>query len=625
MSIQVFGIQVSRGVAIGRAVLVASSRVDVAHYYIAAADVPQEIERLRLARNAVADELEVLKADMPPEAPHELAALLDVHLMLLHDETVIAATKNWVRDRHYNAEWALSAQLEVLARQFDEMEDPYLRERKADVEQVVERMLRELTQIAPGVPTTPAAGAVPPASGNGGAGPGQAAGVASAAAPVWRGAVVATPAAARDFAGEDPLVLVAADVSPADMLQFKRSVFTGFVTDVGGRTSHTAIVARSMDIPAVVGAREASRLIRQDDWVVIDGDTGVVVVNPPPIVLEEYRFRQRQSELERARLARLRNTPAVTLDGHVVELLANIELPGDADTALAAGAMGVGLFRTEFLFMNRGGALPDEDEQYEAYREAVQAMRGLPVTIRTVDVGADKPLERAGAAEARHDHGLNPALGLRAIRWSLAEPGMFRQQLRAILRAAAHGPVQVLVPMVAHFGEIHAIQEAIARARQQLGDAGKAQGSVTVGAMIEVPAAAVVISRFLRHFDFVSVGTNDLIQYTLAIDRADEAVSHLYDPWHPAVLALLQQVIAAAATAGKPVSVCGEMAGDATFTELLLSFGLRSFSMHPSCIAEVKQRVLRTDTRQLTELQRIALDADAPEAATRTVRGKLRQ
>jgi phosphotransferase system enzyme I (PtsI) len=597
LSIQVFGIRVSRGVAIGRAVLVASSRVDVAHYYISADRIPAEIERLRDARNAVALELEALKADMPPEAPHELAALLDVHLMLLHDETVIAATKHWVQERHYNAEWALSAQLEVLARQFDDMEDEYLRERKADVEQVVERMLRELARGAPD-----RAPASRPASD------------AAAAAPVPALGASTPP---RDFAGEDPLVLVAADVAPADMLHFKRSVFTGFVTDVGGRTSHTAIVARSMDIPAVVGAREASRLIRQDDWVVIDGDAGVVVVNPSPIVLEEYRFRQRQSELERARLSRLRHTPAVTLDGQVVDLLANIELPGDTQAALEAGAVGVGLFRSEFLFMNRGGSLPGEDEQFEAYHAVVKAMHGLPVTIRTVDVGADKPLDRPGGGEGRHEHGLNPALGLRAIRWSLAEPGMFRQQLRAMLRAAAFGPVRILVPMVAHVSEMHAIREAVARARQQLEEAGKQHGPVLVGAMIEVPAAAVMIERFLRHFDFVSIGTNDLIQYTLAIDRADESVSHLYDPWHPAVLALLRQVIAAATEQGKPVSVCGEMAGDAAFTEVLLSFGLRSFSMHPSCIAEIKQHILRADTRHLEAVRAAALAAETPSEAVR--------
>jgi len=580
MSIQVFGMPVSRGVAIGRAVLVASSRVDVAHYFVGPERVEAEVLRLSAARDLVAAELSTLKRDLPADAPGELPALLDVHLMLLHDEALIGAANTWMRDRNYNAEWALSAQLEVLARQFDEMEDEYLRERKADIEQVVERMLRALT---------------------------------ASEAPQDGG--VGNARLARDFAGEDPLVLVANDVAPADMLQFKRSVFTGFVTDVGGRTSHTAIVARSMDIPAVVGAREASRLIRQDDWLVIDGDAGVVIVNPSPIVLEEYRFRQRQSELERARLDRLRHTPAVTLDGEAVELLANIELPGDAHGALEAGAVGVGLFRSEFLFMNREGDLPDEEEQFAAYRDAVLAMQGLPVTIRTVDVGADKPLDRMSPQELRHEHTLNPALGLRAIRWSLSEPGMFRQQLRAILRASAHGKVRILVPMVAHMSEVRATLEAVARARQQLEDAGRAFGPVEVGAMIEVPAAALMIDRFLRYFDFVSIGTNDLIQYTLAIDRADDAVSHLYDPWHPAVLGLIHQTIRTAAANRRGVSVCGEMAGDPMFTDILLGMGLRSFSMHPAQIASIKQSVLRADTRQLSAMVPAVLEAADPAFA----------
>jgi phosphoenolpyruvate-protein phosphotransferase (PTS system enzyme I) len=581
MSFQVFGLPVSRGVAIGRAVLVASSRVDVAHYFVEEDRVESEIDRLRVARDAVASELTALQRDLPVEAPPELSALLDVHLMLLHDDTLTGATKQWIHERHYNAEWALSAQLEVLARQFDEMEDEYLRERKADLEQVVERLLRAMAR-GPASSFVPAPGVRP-----------------------------------RDFAGEDPLVLVANDIAPADMLQFKRSVFTGFITDVGGKTSHTAIVARSMDIPAVVGAREASRIIRQDDWVVIDGDAGIVIVDPSSIVLEEYRFKQRQLELGRERLTRLRHTPAVTLDGEPVELLANIELPSDAAAALEAGAMGVGLFRSEFLFMNRGGELPGEDEQFEAYRTAVQSMRGLPVTIRTVDIGADKPLDRMSANELRHEHAMNPALGLRAIRWSLSEPGMFRQQLRAILRASAYGKVRLLIPMVAHLSEVRASFEALARARQQLSEAGKAFGEVEVGAMIEVPAAALMLPSFLRHFDFVSVGTNDLIQYTLAIDRADEAVAHLYDPWHPAVLTLLAQVIAQGRAAGKPVSVCGEMAGDPEFTQLLLAMGLRSLSMHPSQIASIKQRVLLTDARRWTQQLERVLQADDPEAECR--------
>jgi len=579
MSFQVFGLPVSRGVAIGRAVLVASSRVDVAHYFIDEERVDAEVMRLRAARDAVAHELTTLQRDLPDEAPAELSALLDVHLMLLNDEALTGATKRWIYERHYNAEWALSAQLEVLARQFDEMEDAYLRERKADLEQVVERWLRAMAR-GPASPFAPAPGVKP-----------------------------------RDFAGEDPLVLVANDIAPADMLQFKRSVFTGFITEVGGKTSHTAIVARSMDIPAVVGARDASRIVRQDDWLVIDGDAGIVIVDPSPIVLEEYRFRQRQSELGRERLSRLRHTPAVTLDGERVELLANIEMPSDAIAALESGAVGVGLFRSEFLFMNREGELPGEDEQFEAYRAAVEAMKGLPVTIRTVDIGADKPLDRMSANELRHEHVLNPALGLRAIRWSLSEPAMFRQQLRAILRASAHGKVRLLIPMVAHLSEVRLILEAVARARQQLSEAGKLFSDVEIGAMIEIPAAALILPVFLRHFDFVSIGTNDLIQYTLAIDRADDAVAHLYDPWHPAVLGLLERVIVQARAAGRHVSVCGEMAGDSEFTQLLLAMGLRSFSMHPSQIASIKQHVLRTDTRHWVAQLESILSADEPEQA----------
>jgi phosphotransferase system enzyme I (PtsI) len=582
MSIQIFGLPVSRGVAIGRAVLVASSRVDVPHVFIDPTLIESEVTRMVAARDVVAAEFDVLKRDLPSDAPAELAALLDVHQMLLQDDALIGSAAEWIRDRHYNAEWALSAQLEVLARQFDEMEDAYIRERKADLEQVVERLLRSLSR---GLPS----------------------------------AVPAPGMASHDFGGDEPLVLVASDIAPADMLTFKRSVFKGFVTDVGGKTSHTAIVARSMDIPAVVGARQASHLIRQDDCIIIDGDAGLVIVDPSPIVLEEYRFRQRQSELERSRLARLRHTPAVTLDGERVELLANIEMPEDSPVALEAGAVGVGLFRSEFLFMNRAGHLPDEEEQFDAYRRAVEAMKGLPVVIRTVDIGADKPLDGMSASELRHESVLNPALGLRAIRWSLSEPSMFRRQLRALFRAAAHGPVKILIPMLASQREIRQTLDHIAHVRRQLQDAGKPCGEVQLGAMIEVPASALTMPMFLRYFDFVSIGTNDLIQYTLAIDRADEAVAHLYDPWHPAVLHLLASTIAQARAAGKGVSVCGEMAGDPAFTELLLAMGLRSFSMHPTQIASVKQRVLRADTRRLAPLLPQVLESDDPESTCQSV------
>jgi phosphoenolpyruvate-protein phosphotransferase (PTS system enzyme I) len=585
MTFSVHGIAVARGIAIGRAVVMGSGRADVVHYFIQPSQVEAEIERIRAGRNAVVDEIHRLQQTIttmgPKEAPHELSALLDVHLMLLQDEELISGIKHWITDRLYNAEWALTTQLEALSRQFDDMEDEYLRERKADLEQVAERILRYMK----GMPS-----------------------------PVQQ------PAQRRktqqdlllDDSVDVPLVLVAHDLSPADMLQFKQSVFAGFVTDVGGKTSHTAIVARSLDIPAVVGARSASNLVRQDDWVIIDGDTGVMIVDPSPIILAEYGFKQRQVELERGRLGRLRHTPAVTLDGQKVELLANIELPEDAEAALKAGAVGVGLFRSEFLFMGRGlGDMPDEEEQYLAYRKAVEGMQGLPVTIRTLDVGADKPLDDKPRDEAH----LNPALGLRAIRWSLAEPEMFRTQLRAILRASAHGKVNMLIPMIAHATEIRQTLSLIDFARAELDNRGVPYGHVPIGAMIEIPAAALSLRTFLKYFDFLSIGTNDLIQYTLAIDRADESVAHLYDPCHPAVLRLIADTISECRRQDKVVSVCGEMAGDTQFTRLLLGLGLRSFSMHPAQILAVKQEVLRADAGRLEPWSREVVDSEDPAQA----------
>ena len=583
MTFSIHGLAVSRGVAIGRAVLVASSRVDVAHYFIEATQVEAEIERVRAGRDAVVDEIGRLQESIgrmgPKEAPPELGALLDVHLMLLQDVELIGGVKHWITQRLYNAEWALTTQLEVIARHFDEMEDAYLRERKADLEQIVERVLRAMK---------------------------------GAASPMVTHSRPARKQSQQDLLLDDtvdvPLVLVAHDLSPADMLQFKQSVFAGFITDVGGRTSHTAIVARSMDIPAVVGARTCSQLVRQDDWVIIDGDSGVVIVDPSPIILAEYGFKQRQGELERGRLQRLLHTPAVTMDGEKVQLLANIEMPEDAAQALKAGALGVGLFRSEFLFMGRQGNLPDEEEQYQAYKRAVEGMNGLPVTIRTVDVGADKPLD-----DTLRDHAhLNPALGLRAIRWSLADPAMFLTQLRAILRAAAHGQVHLLVPMLAHAREIRQTLAHIDHARAMLDNRGVAYGPVKLGAMIEIPAAALSLKLFLRHFDFLSIGTNDLIQYTLAIDRADESVAHLYDPLHPAVLQLVANTIAECRAQGKDVSVCGEMAGDTSLTRLLLGLGLRSFSMHPAQILAVKQEILRSDAAKLAVWAEKVLQSEDP-------------
>ncbi|CBJ44317.1 phosphoenolpyruvate--protein phosphotransferase [Ralstonia solanacearum] len=573
MPFTLHGIPVSRGIAIGRAHMLARAALDVSHYLVDEDRLDAEVERLRAARAAVRAELVQLKRELPTDAPEEMGAFLDVHRMILDDALLAQVPETLIRQRRYNAEWALTTQLEELMRQFGEIEDEYLRERKADIEQVVERILKVL-----------------------------------AGAPVLAPAPVA--------AGGDPdagMIVVAHDIAPADMLQFRGQTFAGFVTDLGGRTSHTAIVARSLDIPAAVGVHNASTLIRQDDRIIIDGDNGIVIVDPSSAILEEYRHRRSESELQKKRLERLRHTPTVSLDGTQIDLLANIEMPEDAAAALAAGAVGVGLFRSEFLFMNRRDALPDEEEQFIAYRTAVESMKGLPVTIRTTDIGADKPLDVRDGRDDQFETAPNPALGLRAIRWSLSEPAMFLTQLRALLRASAFGPVKILVPMLAHAREIDQTLELIERAKASLDADGLAYDpTIKVGAMIEIPAAVLILPVFLRRMDFLSIGTNDLIQYTLAIDRADNAVAHLYDPLHPAVLQLIARTIQEGHRAGRPVSVCGEMAGDATMTRLLLGMGLTEFSMQPSQLLSVKQQILRADRpRLMREVDRL-LHASEP-------------
>ncbi|MEJ8795492.1 phosphoenolpyruvate--protein phosphotransferase [Trinickia caryophylli] len=581
MSFSLHGIPVSRGIAIGRAYLIAPAALDVDHYLVDTPQIEGEVERLRAALKTVQSELERLSEDLAADAPSEVGAFIHVHTMILNDAMLVQETIDLIRTRRYNVEWALTEQLERLSRHFDDIEDEYLRERKADIEQVVERILKAL------------------------------AGAPSAAALV-------------DGASEssEEMIVVAHDISPADMLQFKNQTFLGFVTDLGGRTSHTAIVARSLGIPAAVGVQHASALIRQDDLIIVDGDQGIVIVDPAPIVLEEYTYRQTEKALEQKKLQRLKFSPTQTLCGTKIALCANIELPEDARAATESGAVGVGLFRTEFLFMNHKDQLPEEEEQFEAYRRAVELMGGLPVTIRTIDVGADKPLDTLGGGDG-YETAPNPALGLRAIRWSLSEPQMFLTQLRAILRASAYGKVKILVPMLAHAQEIDQTLDLIREAKRQLDDAGLAYDpGVEVGAMIEIPAAAIALPLFLKRVDFLSIGTNDLIQYTLAIDRADNAVAHLYDPLHPAVLHLIAFTLREAKRAGVPVSVCGEMAGDPQLTRLLLGMGLTEFSMHPSQLLVVKQEILRADLRALEKPVADVLAAFEPEevqAALRTV------
>ena len=564
MSFTIHGIGVSGGIAIGYAHLVSHARLEVAHYVVPKSRLPEEAMRFEAAIAKVREDLSVLRDHIPPNAPPEFDAFINVHQMILEDATLSEEPRRLIETQRCNAEWALKLQAEALIAQFEQMEDDYLRERKDDVLHVVELVMKALL----GQP-----GYIPSAVGG----------------------------------GEQSSILVAHDLSPADMLLFKQHQFAGFITDVGGATSHTAIVARSLAIPCVVALVHARALIHETELLIVDGAQGVVIVNPDKQILSEYRLRQNELEIERLKLKRLRTTIATTLDGTPVELHANIEIPDDVEEVKESGATGIGLFRSEFLFMNRPD-LPGEDEQFEAYRRVAREMHGLPVTIRTLDLGADKRVDGDMRITA------NPAMGLRAIRWCLAEPHMFQDQLRAILRASHYGNVRMLIPMLSGVAELQQTLHLIAQAKKTLDEDGiPYDKDMQVGGMIEIPAAALALYLFTRKLDFLAIGTNDLIQYTLAIDRADGAVAHLYDPLHPAVLSLVAGIIRGAVKAGLPVSVCGEMAGDANLTRLLLGFGLRQFSMHPAHLLAVKQQVLKADIESCTSIANKMLRAEDPE------------
>ena len=572
MTFALHGIAVSKGIAIGKAVLISRAALEVSHYLIEVGKEESEAQKLLDAFDQVRQELAQLRQGLPKDAPQEMAAFLDVHGMILADPALAEKPLKLIRTQRLNAAWALTTELNDLLEQFAEIEDAYLKERANDIRQVAERVLKALH---------------------------------AQQKDALSDAELLSPGEVGVEA-----IIVAHDIAPHDMLRFKEHAFTGFVTDLGGKTSHTAIVARSMEIPAVVGVRHASEMIRHGDWLILDGEHGVVVVAPDEQLLAEYRKLQTQAIKEARKLKQLRHAKTETTDRVEIELFANIELPEDAIQAVKLGAVGVGLFRSEFLFMDRKQALPDEEQQYQEYRRVVDLMHGLPVNIRTIDVGADKALGGGGEVSQT---GASP-LGLRAIRWSLTEPEIFLTQLRAILRASAHGQARIMIPMLAHAKEIDETLRLIEKAKQQLHQRGKAfNPNIQVGAMIEIPAAALMLPLFINRFDFLSIGTNDLIQYTLAIDRADHAVAHLYDPLHPAILNLLSSIIDQAKRAGVPVAVCGEMAGDPALTKLLLALGLTDFSMHFSQLLLVKREILKANVGLLKARVPRVLRAYEPE------------
>jgi phosphotransferase system enzyme I (PtsI) len=551
----IHGVGVSSGIAIGQAHLLSNALLEVVHYQLPKHLIDDEIKRFSNAIAAVKHDLVQIKASLRKNAPAELAAFIGTHLMMLEDKSLSEVPKDIIRNEQCNAEWAIKLQMDDIVDQFELIEDTYLRERKQDVIQVVERIIKVL---------------------------------------LGHQAQLSTEQQTSALHQERKLILVAHDVSPADAIQFKQHQFAAFITDVGGATSHTAILARSLNIPSIVALQRARDLINDGELIIVDGDLGVVIVNPSKEILDEYKLKQEQWELEQQKLQRIKSTKALTIDGTQIELMANIEVPEDVIAVKASGATGIGLYRTEFLFMNRHD-MPNEEEQFEAYKSVAKAMKGAPVTIRTLDLGADKQMNPDTVVNSP-----NPALGLRAIRLCLSEPQIFHTQLRALLRASHYGKIKILIPMLCMLSELRQTKIFLERAKASLRKENiPFDESIELGGMIEIPAAAINADAFADELDFLSIGTNDLIQYTLAIDRTDDAVAHLYNPLHPSVLKLISMTIKAGAKQGKAVSVCGEMAGDAKLTKLLLGMGLRQFSMHPSHVLSIKQQVLHS---QLSEL-----------------------
>ena len=547
------GYAAGKGIAIGRAHLVVRGISELPQYHLPESELAGEVARFDAAVKATRKQLEQLRSAIPENAPAELGAFISLHLMLLGDVTLSREPADILQEQAINAEWALKIQTDRLSQQFDEIDDEYLRQRKQDMLQVVERIQKNLA--------------------------GQ------------------STELNLDANLLDDTILIAHDLSAADTLFFKDQRIEGFITDIGGPTSHTAILGRSLNIPSVIGVGNARQLISEHEWVIVDGIQGVLIIDPDELVLAEYRLRLKHYRSRLRALNKIKKTAAATLDSEEIELFANIESADDVKALHNIGADGVGLLRTEFAYLNRD-SLPEEEELYQLYSDIAKKLKGKLLTIRTVDLGVDKNPRWFGTGGTPNGS-LNPALGLTGIRLCHAEPVMFRTQMRAVLRAAVHGKLRIMFPMISSLSELKQSLTHLDTARKQLAERQEAFGELEVGCMIEIPSAALTVSSLLKWVDFVSVGTNDLIQYTLSVDRSDDAVSYLYQPAHPAIIRLLAHIIRTANRMGKGVSVCGEMAGDTKYTRMLLGLGLRKFSMNINNLLDVKDVVLHSHTERL--------------------------
>ena len=565
MTISIQGISVSRGIAIGQVHCIKRDQIDTPEYLIRKTQIDSEILRLDNAITNARKELRAIRDHIPSSTSINISEFINTHLLMLEDNALTEEPKRIIKDRLCNAEWALKLQRDALVNVFDEMADAYLSTRKDDVGHVVNRILRILLKQKPLLDELPD----------------------------------------EHLRGK---VIVADDLTPADTVLMQHYGIAAFATEFGGSTSHTAILARNLRIPAVVGLHSAKKLIKNDDLVILDGGSGIVLVNPDKTVLSYYIKKQNEVKKYYSSLEKLKDSPARSIDGIPITLMANIELPEDFETVRDIGAAGVGLYRTEFLYMNRNNP-PDEEEHFQTYIKVIEALRGLPLTIRTVDLGADKEVDGAGRQTSNIRS--NPALGLRAVRLCLKEPEFFRPQLRAILRASAHGPIRIMIPMLTNTQEMQQVLFIIDELKLELKNKLiEFDQEIKVGGMIEVPASAICADIFADKLDFLSIGTNDLIQYTMAIDRINDEVNYLYDPLHPAVLRLIQTTIVAGQKANIPISMCGEMAGEKEYTRLLLGLGLREFSMHPATLLEVKEIINKTNINELVELTKKALMVD---------------
>ncbi|MCP4996603.1 MAG: phosphoenolpyruvate--protein phosphotransferase [Gammaproteobacteria bacterium] len=568
MSLTAAGIGITQGIAIGKAHLLQRGPTEITPRSIPTEAIPAEIEHFRKAVAGAKRRLGGIRRHIPDATRSDIVAFIDTHLLMLDDAALVEAPIDLIREHHHAAEWALQLQRNALVQVFDAMEDPYLRTRKDDVDHVVNQIQEILLGYQKEDNT--------------------------------------------DLKGK---VILAQDLTPADTILLRHQGVVGFVTEFGGPMSHTAILARSLGIPAVIGVHNVTRSFRHGEQVVIDGAQGMVLADVSAEILEYYHRQITTQQKEQQALKQLIGTPAITADGHTLSLMVNIELPEDIENTCALQADGVGLYRTEFLFMNRHD-MPDEEEHYQTYRTVVEGLAGIPVTIRTLDLGADKQVDGNCPDPSRPTHCCNPALGLRAIRLCLKEPQIFIPQLRAILRAGVHGPIRIMIPMLSNLQEVRKLKQIINEVKASMRQAGvDFAEDIPLGGMIEVPAAALSADAFAKELDFLSIGTNDLVQYTLAIDRIDDDVTYLFDPLHPAILRLIQMVIDAGRRWDIPVSMCGEMAGESKHIPLLLGLGLREFSMQPGSLLAAKKQLSGLSINTLTRLtSEYMARIDEPEA-----------